>query len=178
MIPCIYSVSPGIQFFFLHPLVTTALIFLIPLILLISKFGTLIQARICLCCEMHSSPGIAWQSVHCSYSSMAFSTDCRTFFTVAWWWSTRWCLETLTPTIPPGSPKQGMIWQRPEGRPSMGRSTVRSLPMQTKIFLLASSPSASPTRLPSQRQPSSPDITLLSWHLRPDVTWSTLTTST
>ena len=32
-----------------------------------------------------------------------------------------------------------------------------------------------PTRLPSQGQPSSPDITLLSGHLLPDVTWSTLT---
>ena len=40
-------------------------ILLIPLFLLISKFGTLIQARSGLRCEIHSSPGIAWQSVHC-----------------------------------------------------------------------------------------------------------------
>ena len=33
-----------------------------------------------------------------------------------------------------------------------------------------------PIRLPSQGQPSSPDVTLLSGHLLPDVTWSTLTT--
>ena len=33
-----------------------------------------------------------------------------------------------------------------------------------------------PTRLPSKCQASSPDNTLLSGHLVPDVTWSTLTT--
>ena len=33
-----------------------------------------------------------------------------------------------------------------------------------------------PTSLPSHGQPSSPDITLLSGHLLPDVTWLTLTT--
>ena len=33
-----------------------------------------------------------------------------------------------------------------------------------------------PTRLPTQGQPSSPDITFLSRHLLPDATWSTLTT--
>ena len=32
------------------------------------------------------------------------------------------------------------------------------------------------TRLPSEGQPSSPDITLLCGHLLPDATWSTLTT--
>ena len=33
---------------------------------------------------------------------------------------TRWCLATLTPTIPPSSPELEMIGQRPEGRLTMG----------------------------------------------------------
>ena len=77
------------------------------------------------------------------------------------WWTvdSRWCLATLMPTIPPGSPEQEMIGQRPEVKRLMGPYTVRSSMLQTKISLLT----------------SPPDITLLSGHLLPDVTWSTLT---
>ena len=70
--------------------------------------------------------------------------------------------DDFTPTIPPSSPKQGMIGQQPKGKPSLGRSTVRNRNL--------------PTSLPSLGQPSSPDITLLKEHLLPNVTWSTLTT--
>ena len=78
------------------------------------------------------------------------------------WWTveSRWCLEILMPTIPPGSPEQEMIGQRPEGKRLMGSCTVRSPMLQTKSSLLT----------------SPPDITLLSGHILPDVTWSTLTT--
>ena len=58
-----------------------------------------------------------------------------------------------------------MTGQRPEGKRLMVRSAVCSSLLRTKTSLLASPPSA-----------SSPDITLLSGHLFPDVTWSTLTT--
>ena len=51
---------------------------------------------------------------------------------------------TITPTIPPSFPGLGMIGQRPERRPSMGRSTVRSLLLRTKISLPASTIRASP----------------------------------
>ena len=49
---------------------------------------------------------------------------------------TRWCLATLTPTIPLGSPEQEMIGQRPEERPSL----------LTKISLLDPLTNASPPR--------------------------------
>ena len=75
----------------------------------------------------------------------------------------------ITLTTSSGYPEHGMIGQRPEGRLSMGRSTVRNLLLRVKTSLFAS--------LPMQGQPSSPDITLLSGHLLPVVTWSTLTTS-
>ena len=71
---------------------------------------------------------------------------------------TRWCLGTLTLIIPPGSQEQVMIGQRLEGRPSMGRLTICSLLLQSKISLLASPPR---------------DITLLSRHT--DARRSTLT---
>ena len=74
---------------------------------------------------------------------------------------TRWCSANSTPTIPSGSPKQEMTGQQPEGRLSTGRSAVRK------------PRSPYPTPLPGrQGQPSSPDITLLSGNLLPDVAWS------
>ena len=79
----------------------------------------------------------------------------------------RWCLATLMPTIPPGSPEQGITGQQPEGRPSMGAIYSSQLAVANKDL---------PTHLPSQGQPSSPDITLLSGHILPDAKWSTLTT--
>ena len=80
---------------------------------------------------------------------------------------TRWCLATLTPTIPPGFPEPEMTGQRPEGRLSTGRSTVCNSLLRTKISQLHSSPRASSSRKMSP---------FLSGHLLPDVTWSTLTT--
>ena len=79
---------------------------------------------------------------------------------------TRWCSANSTPTIPSGSPKQEMTGEQPEGRLSTGRSAVRNS--------LCKPISPYPTPLPGrQGQPSSPDITLLSGNLLPDVAWST-----
>ena len=80
---------------------------------------------------------------------------------------TRWCSTNSTPTIPSGSPKQEMTGQQPEGRLSTGRSAVRNSLCKPRFNY--------PTPLPGrQGQPSSPDITLLSGNLLPDVAWSTL----
>ena len=57
-------------------------------------------------------------------------------------------------TVPPGSPEQGMTWQLPEGRPSMGRSTVdqprspNSSPLHGSALIARYHPSerTSPTR--------------------------------
>ena len=56
----------------------------------------------------------------------------------------RWCLATLTPTIPPGSLEQEMIGQRPQGKRLMGRSIVRSSLLRTKTSPVTSPPRASP----------------------------------
>ena len=84
-----------------------------------------------------------------------------------------------------------MIGQPPKGRPSTGRSTVCNLLLQTNddraatkgetldgannSLQLAVANQDLPTCLPSEGQPSSPDITLLSGHLLPGDTWTTLT---
>ena len=76
----------------------------------------------------------------------------------------KWCMATSTPTIPSGSPGQEMTWQR-----GQRHEVVNSMKLAVANLDM-------PTRLPSHGQPSSPDITLLSEYLLPDVTWSTLTT--
>ena len=85
------------------------------------------------------------------------------------WWTveTRWCLATLTPTIPPGCPEQAMTGQQSEREGLDGAINSSLLGVANQDL---------PTRLPYQGQPSSPDITLLSDHLLPNVTWFTLTT--
>ena len=60
-----------------------------------------------------------------------------------------------------------MIGQRSEWKHLTRRSTVRNLRLRTLNLL---------THLPSQGLFQTPDVTLLSRHLLPDVTWSTHTT--
>ena len=81
---------------------------------------------------------------------------------------TRWCSAILTPNTPPGSPEQEMTGQRPEGKISTGRSTVRNSVLQTKTLLPGSPPKSSP--------PHQISSLILSGHLLPEVTWPTLTT--
>ena len=95
----------------------------------------------------------------------ALGTTPQTFEPFWWTVETRWCLATFNAHHP-------SWFSRTDDRAAARGEALDGAVNSSKLAVVNQD---LPTRLPSQGQPSSPDVTLLSGPLLPDVTWSTLT---